>query len=85
MNKNEEKVNLPERVFKAGSIRASIWRNPVVRENGEESDFLSIRLERSFKNKNNEWQSTNSFRVSDLPKAELVLNKAYEYIIVSQD
>jgi len=27
-----------------------------------------------------EWNTTNSLRVNDLPKAALVLQKAYEYI-----
>ena len=34
------------------------------------------------KDKNDEWQHTNSLRVNDLPKAALVLNKAYEYLVL---
>ena len=28
------------------------------------------------------WKSTASLRVNDLPKAALVLNKAYEYLVL---
>jgi hypothetical protein len=34
--------------------------------------------------KNGEWQSTNTLRINDLPKASLVLQKAYEYIVMKE-
>ena len=45
-------------------------------------EFKTISLQRRYKDKNDEWQSTTSLRVNDLPKATLVLQKAYEYIVL---
>jgi hypothetical protein len=30
-----------------------------------------------------QWKSTTSLRTNDLPKAVLVLNKAYEYVLLN--
>ena len=68
----------PEKKFKAGAVSATIWKN-----NSEKGDFSSIQLDRAYKdNKDNTWKHTNSFNASDLPKAIVVLNKAYEYLVV---
>lgn len=80
---NEEKV-LPEKKFKAGAINVTIWKNERQKESGEEFSYYSISIDRRYKNKNGEWQSTNSLRVNDLPKAILVLNKAYEYLVLKE-
>ena len=65
----------PERKFRAGPISATIWRNQ-----GEKGSYATIQLERSYKDGAN-WKSTASLRVNDLPKAVLVLNKAYDYLL----
>ncbi|MBW3023326.1 hypothetical protein KY308_04445 [Candidatus Woesearchaeota archaeon] len=69
--------NKPEKKFRAGPITATIWKNST--EDGER-EFNTVSFERGYKDKNGEWKSTNSLRVNDLPKAAMVLNKAYEYL-----
>jgi hypothetical protein len=44
--------------------------------------YRTISLERGYKDKNGEWKSTNSFRINDLPRAALVLQEAYRYIVL---
>jgi len=34
--------------------------------------------------KQGQWQSTNSFRIGDIPKANIVLQKAYEFLILNE-
>ncbi len=75
--KNESGKNLPEKKFRAGAIAVTIWRNET-----EKGSFNSVQLDRSYKDKQDNWQKTNSLRVNDLPKAALLLNKAYEYIVL---
>ncbi|MGM5483249.1 MAG: hypothetical protein ACQESF_07335 [Nanobdellota archaeon] len=75
--KNEKKG--PLKSFKAIPVRVTIWENPTNKE--DNSTFKSISLDRVYKDKQGEWQKSNTLRVSDLPKAAVVLNKAYEYII----
>ncbi len=79
MEKTNDKKQ-PEKKFRAGGITATIWQNNVAKD-GKETSFNTVNLERSYKDKEGNWQSTNSFRASDLPKLTLVAQKAYEYVI----
>ena len=76
--------NLPEKKFKAGAVSATVWRNTITRKDGSSADILTVSFERRYKDKEtDEWKSTRSLRASDLPKAVVVLNKAYEYLILN--
>ncbi|GIU69263.1 MAG: hypothetical protein KatS3mg002_0499 [Candidatus Woesearchaeota archaeon] len=35
--------------------------------------------------KDDEWKQTNSLRITDIPKAVLVLTKAYEYLALNSE
>ena len=70
----------PEMKFRAGAVTATIWRNA-----SEKGSYGTVQLERSYMDRENKWKSTGSLRVNDLPKASLVLQKAYEYLAVKQD
>ncbi len=83
-NKNIGK-NTPEKKFRASPVTATVWANEVTTKEGEVKLFRTISLERSYKDKEGVWKSTNSLRSNDLPKAVLVLNKAYEYITIKDD
>lgn len=75
--------NLPEKKFRAGAIAATIWRNKSQIKKGDEVDYYyTISIDRNYKDKEGQWQSTNSLRVSDLPKAVLVLQKAFECLVI---
>jgi len=71
--------NGPEKKFRAGCVSATVWSNKV-KKNGSEIEMKSVSIERSYKDKNDQWKSTNTFGASDIPKALLVLSKAYEYL-----
>jgi len=76
--------NFPEKKFRAGSITATVWLNKGHRVSGEETEFKTISLERSYTNKEGQWQSTNNLRVNDLPKANVVLQRAFEYLVLHE-
>ncbi|OGM02105.1 hypothetical protein A3K72_03945 [Candidatus Woesearchaeota archaeon RBG_13_36_6] len=80
---NKEK-NSPEKRFSTGGVSATVWKNQGKTKVGEETSYNTISLQRRYRDKNDEWQSTNSFRINDLPKAILVLNKAYEYLVLRE-
>ncbi|MEK6937489.1 MAG: hypothetical protein AABX04_00450 [Nanoarchaeota archaeon] len=82
--KVEKEGNLPEKKFRAGAIAATVWLNHGQRANGEESEYRTISLERNYTDKEGKWQSSNSFRVADLPKAAVVLQKAYEHLVLNE-
>ncbi|NQU97829.1 hypothetical protein HQ533_00010 [Candidatus Woesearchaeota archaeon] len=77
----EEKVK-PEKKFSAGAMSASVWVNEGKGKDGEKRKFRTVSLQRSYKDKNDEWQTTSSLRITDLPKASLIINKAYEYLVL---
>lgn len=76
--------NFPEQKFRAGPIVATIWSNTGKSKTGEEVAFKTVSFERSYKDKNDEWQTTSSMRTNDLPKAILVLTKAYETMVLTE-
>ena len=69
--------------YKAGAISATIWNNETIKD-GKPAAYKTISLQRSYKDKDGAWKTTNSFRVADLPKAVVVLNKAFEHLVLSQ-
>jgi len=85
MNEIDVTKNAPEKKFRASPISATIWSNEVVSPTGETNVFRTINLERTYKDKEGKWKKTNNLRVNDLPKAILVLNKAYEYISIKEE
>ena len=75
----------PEKKFKAGAVSATIWKNETTNSKGEKSFFMTVSLERNYLDKDGNWKSTNVLRTGDLPKAVLVLNKAYEFLMLGKD
>ena len=71
-------MNQPEKKIRIGSISATVWNNPS--PNGE-GEYKTVSLERGYKDKHGQWKNTNSFRESDIPKAMLAMQKAYEFCI----
>jgi hypothetical protein len=80
MNASQNTGNQPEKRFSAGAVSVSVWKNEVKNKTGEQVEFRTISLQRAYKDKEDKWQHTNSLRLNDLPKAVLLLNKAYEYL-----
>ena len=78
-----EEGNMPEKKFSTGVISATVWKNQgVSKKSGEAVEFKTIALQRRYQDKDGVWKSTNSLRINDLPNASLVLDKAYEYIVL---
>jgi len=74
---------MPLKKFRAGAIVATIWNNETEKD-GKKVDYKTVSFERSYKDKNDEWQTTNSLRINDLPKATLVLGKAFEFLSLNE-
>ena len=76
--------NMPEKKFRAGAISATVWQNKGQSKNGDAVEYKTISIERGYKDKEGNWQSTNSLRINDLPRATVVLQKAYEYLVFKE-
>ena len=73
--------NKPIKTFRAGCVSASIWKKEVKKDK-KVLTFYNVSIERSYKDEeSDEWKSTDSYSLYDLPKVTLVSNLAYEYII----
>ena len=66
-----ERTQKPELEIKAGNIQASAWKNET---EGGESRY-NISLSRFYKDRQNRWQRTTSFRKNDLPALGEVVAK----------
>ena len=71
----------PIKKFRAGACCASIFENPVQTADGVKN-LKNVRLARAYKSRDGEWRETPSFRESDIPKAIVALQKAYEYLVM---
>ena len=65
----------PETTFRIGPCSATIWLNQ-----SEGRSFRSVSLERSFRDKQGAWQTSNSFPLADLPAAITLIQMALEKV-----
>ena len=77
-------MSKPEKVFKMGAVRASIFQN-VAERGGKEILFPKVVIEVRYRDKTGTWKGTNSLSLNDLPKAILALQEAYEYCLDKQN
>jgi len=68
--------NKPVQQFRAGAVQVSAWENPGKDNKGT---FLTFTSQRSYKDKDDKWQHTQTLRANDLPTLSMLLNKAFEY------
>ena len=74
----------PIKEFRAGGIRAAIWRNEVQQDEKTVVRF-STKIEKRYRKKQtDEWQSTDQYFPEDLPKLALVATKAFEYVSLKE-
>ena len=72
--------NKPAKKFRIGAVCATIWSNQGVGKDGKARAFASVNVEKGYKDKEGVWKSGHSFSDNDLPKAIMVLTKAYEFL-----
>ncbi len=82
---SRDATKMPEKSFRSGAIQVAIWENEGVGHDGQPGKYQTVSFERRYKDKQTgEWKSTTHLRVNDLPKAALILNKAYEYLVLTE-
>ena len=74
------KENKPVKKFQAGGVSAALWMNKTTLKDGRQIESLSVTVDRRYKDNDGEWQSSGSLKENDIPKALVVLAKAYDYI-----
>jgi len=69
MNNN----NQPAATLKDGAIRVTIWANET-----PDNMFYAATIERSYKDNNGKWQTSNQLTGTDILKGSRLLAKAYD-------
>ena len=82
---NKENKKLPAAKFRFGNVTATVWENPQKNEQGEEYILHSIVVERNYKDKNEEWQTTNNFTFNDLVGVKIVSEEALKFIKLKKE
>lgn len=72
----------PEKVFRVGSVSASIFRNEVETANGKR-DIRNVTLQRRYHD-GEEWKNASSFGLAELPQALAVLDLALKHLSVKE-
>ena len=70
----------PVTTFKAGQVNCALWKTEIT-VNGRAVSKMNATLERRYKDKNDKWQSNNSFGRNDIPLAIYCLEKAFDAIV----
>ena len=70
--------------IKAGQVSAAIWENDIPM-NGKTVTVLKASVQRRYKDKNGEWQSSASFGRNEIPLAIYCLEKAFQTMIEEQN
>lgn len=70
-------TNKPVYKVRCGNIEGSVWKNESSKE--DYGDFFTISMHRNYKDKDNNWKTTSTLRINDVPDVNLVLSKCFEY------
>ena len=74
----------PEKSFRCGGCEAAVFENEIVKA-GKRLSIKKVSFQKRYKNVDGEWKSTNSLDTNELPKAILVLTKAYDFVCTGTD
>ena len=76
--------NRPEKVFQHGGVKAAIFVNEHDKD-GQSFTKKRISVQKVYRDKEGMFKTTTSLEVNDLPKAVLVLQKAFDYLTVKHE
>ena len=71
----------PEKRFRCGGCDAAVFENEISR-GGKTLKVKKVSFQKRYKTSEGEWRTTYSLDVNEIPKAILVLSKAYEYLVI---
>ena len=76
--------NKPICTIRTGNISGAVFKN-VVKVDGKEREFASIKLVKVYKDKDDKWCETSNFNLSDLPKLTLVAETIYRKLMLKEE
>lgn len=79
------KKNQPIKSFKAGRISVSIFENTVKTKDKKTTTIKNAVFQKRYTDEKDQWKTTNSLNVNEIPKAMTCLQRAYEYLISKKE
>lgn len=73
----------PVAKFKAGQVASAVWENDI-EVKGKTITILKATVQRRYKDRDGNWQSSGSFSRNEIPLAVYCLQKAFDKIIEKQ-
>ncbi len=77
-------MSQPEITFRHGQCSASVFENEYERGDRKFS-VRTVSFQRRYQDKDGQWQTTTSLKINDIPKAVLVLQRAYEFLTANDN
>jgi len=84
MNMNQQQTpasnegkKMPLKSIRVGSVKCTVWEN-----NGENGNYCTVSIERSYKDKAGAWQTTNSYAANDLANLLVATTAAQRFILI---
>ena len=75
--------NQPEIRFRAGECSASIFAHDIQKD-GKSFNVKRAVFQKRYKNADGEWRTTQGLNMNDIPRAIVVLQNAYEYMLAQR-
>lgn len=72
----------PKMKVRAGQIVATVWTNQI-KKGTETFEYETVKIEKTYKDKE-EWKTTNSFKLDELPKVQLVLTQILQKLQIKE-
>jgi len=76
--------NKPEKVFQHGALKAAIFANEH-EKGGQSFTVRRVSFQKLYRDKEGTLKTTTSLEANDLPKAILVLQKAFDYLTLRHE
>ncbi len=77
-------ANQPFKEFRARGLTVTIWQNESTTRDGQPIMRHSVTLNKRYRDQQTgEWKDSNSFFPDDLPRLRLLIEKAYELILLT--
>ena len=74
-------MNKPVAKFRAGGVVCALWENEMVLPTGGSKTVSKATFEHRYKDKNDQWKSSNSFGRNDIPLVKYCLDKAFTHMV----
>ena len=74
--------NGPEKEIRAGAVSISVWHNKGRSGQGGSFDYKTVSVSKRYQ-QNNQWKTTSSFRLEDIPKLITLLQEIYKHLLLN--